>query len=493
MNRRARALLAAAVLLLMVGCGSTVQVRSTTATGGASGLDGVGSPVDSPRSLDASPSTRAGGRGLAPSTAGAGAQPGAGAVSPGRLAPRPGTSGGTGVASAKAPVKIGVYVATAASNYYSQLGLEGLSTGDQINQVKAITAYINAHGGMGGRPIQLVFHDFDIARGSSNPSSEAQAACSTFTQDHHVFAVVSILGNADMGLLFSCLRDHGVIGISTATYVDAGFMKRMGDYFYAPSTFMLERAVRTNIEVLHARGFFDPKAPVGVVAYTSQADQAVLRNGILPTLAKFGLKADVYNVDVEGSGAEYPNMVLKFRQNGVKQVVFTWTSVLLFAQAAQAQNYHAAFALTSYSYLQFLQSNAPASQLEGAMGIGWNPIGDVDGARDPGPVSSRAALCTKIARDAGEDVGQRSVVGIVHSFCDSLFFLADASKGAAQLDVRSFATSAQALGRGFESAYTFSSLLAPGRLNDGASSYRLFSFRNDCSCFAYVGPRTPVR
>jgi hypothetical protein len=63
--------------------------------------------------------------------------------------------------------------------------------------------------------------------------------------------VIAIVGNETMDQLYSCLQQHNVIGIANiGQTIDDGFMRRLGDHFYAPSSMNMTRALAENIAAL---------------------------------------------------------------------------------------------------------------------------------------------------------------------------------------------------------------------------------------------------
>jgi hypothetical protein len=473
-----------ALALLQAACGSTLDVPpgSLTDDGLTAGTSTSNAPTSTTESGGAVATARSSagrpGTGVAPQVSG---PQGSTAAAPRPSVRAPGIGSGT--------LDIGVYTATGATKLYGDLGLKGLNFGDHEKQAEAVANWINENGGAGGRKLRLVFHDFNIPRAAAGDAAgETQAACEAWTQDRKVYAVVNPIANAYMDQLTTCLEKHGVITLNNSAMVDARFMQRHGDYFYAPSSLNLTRALREEIAALHKRKFFDPKAPVGIVRYNTPEDEGVVADGVLPELRKRGLRAEVGVVDVHGTGNEYQSLVLRFKTLGIKNVLFTWTGVILFAQAAEGQDYHPRYGFHSHNAVQFLQTNVSASQLERSAGIGWSPV-DLDNEHRPGPVSSRETLCLKLAKDAGEDTSEPAVAQSMRAFfCDPFLFLKDVLDRAESLSAKDVAAAAESFGDRFVSAATYRTRFGADRTHDGVHGYRVFEWDTPCACFVYKTP-----
>jgi hypothetical protein len=132
--------------------------------------------------------------------------------------------------------------------------------------------------------------------------------------------------------------------------------------------------------------------------------------------------------------------------------------------------------------------NVGASQLRGALGVGWRPTLDVNASDDPGPVSAQATRCTRIMQAAGQDVSSRSVVLLSHIECEQIWSLAAALQ-------RAGTVTAAALRRGFDTlgspapVISFGERWAPDRHASNTTVADL-GYVEACSCFRYTGVRT---
>jgi len=387
-------------------------------------------------------------------------------------------------------IKIGVYTLQAFSSYASSLGFSA-ATGDQAAQARAIIGHLNKHGGLAGRTIQPVFHDYDLA---SDGTTNDQAACARWTEDTRVYAVVSGLGTIN-DTLYECLSRAGVPTITAGEAKDAAFHQRYASWVYQPTDMNLTRILSNNVDGLAAAGFFGTSAKIGVLQGDNPGETRAVNEGLKPALARNGLTlAETYAVPLDSSaGSAYSGAVLRFNQQGITHVLFTFLgSPLTFMINAEQQKYYPKYGLHSRnSPAALLQGNAPATQQRGAMGIGWQPMNDVDGRRDPGAVSARQGLCLKLLKESGQDTSVRLTALIGLWTCDNLFFLQDALLRAPSFSMAGLRRGAESL-TSFQAASTFRSRFAPHRLHDGASAYRVFAFKDDCSCYQYVSSLRPA-
>lgn len=503
--RRAALAVSVAVLALATACGSTVQVRGSESAGGLAGNAGLGGsqPTASPGS------TAAGGGGDAPTStggtatgsgasataqaageqsSGTGANRAAGPQSGGAQVGRGPTGVGPGVTAST--IKVGIYTAQGFGKFAAQFGAS-ITTGNNTAQAQAVIDYLNAHGGVAGRKIVPVFHDFDITSGETGIDREYQAACTAWTQDDHVYAVVNPVGTAD-DALYQCLSKAGVITISAGDAKDATFFQKYANWFYQPIDINLRRIYVNLVEGLAPAGFFGSHPKVGVVYADTPTDKAAVDYGLRPALARRGMSlAATFAAPTDNSAnAAYSNAVLHFQSQGITHVLFSSdASPYEFERDADQQKYYPRYALQSKNSPSTIQGLMPATAQHGTMGVGWQPMNDVDAAHDPGVISARQALCLKIMKDAHQDTSSRAALVFAYWYCDNLFFLQASLAHAPSFAAAGFRQGAESLAD-FPSASTYRVSMAPGRLHDGAAQIRLFAFKDDCSCYQYVsGPK----
>ena len=207
-GRAARSIGLLGALVLLAGCGSTVQYSGSASvtTGGDTGLGGPVAVGQSGTGGGASPAVPGQG-GTAPAgttgstAAGSGQVPVGGAPT---AVPLPGGGPETGLGFTKDTIKIGYATADDYNAFAGSLGINGVTaSGDPKVQMQAVVNDINKRGGLLGRKIVLVPHDYNTAQTVNDPASANQAACADWTEDNHVFAVV--LAPIIEDTLLSCL------------------------------------------------------------------------------------------------------------------------------------------------------------------------------------------------------------------------------------------------------------------------------------------------
>src|SRR5262249_14271672 len=149
---------------------------------------------------------------------------------------------------------------------------------------------------------------------------------------------------------------------------------------------------------------------------------------------------------------------------------------------ADAQAYYPRYGVNStHGAGLFLQLNAPASQLAGAVGEGWEPLMDVDAPHDPG-LNPAGAQGSSIMTKAGQDMSNRNAAVLAFTYCDGLFLLGSAVKaGAVSQDT--IRKGIDAIGTTYASPLTFATRLKHGE-HDGVYRGRDFAYQSSCGCFA---------
>jgi ABC-type branched-subunit amino acid transport system substrate-binding protein len=501
MSMSSRAL-AAVVALGLAGCGSTVQV-SSTATGGANDLGTTGAVTDP---LTGQP---AGTTGAVSGTTGAvpGVRPGTtGAVTPGAGTSTGGTTAQpslpTGAVSGRGftatTIKLGYATADDYNTFVGGLGLSGLDVGDPKAQMKAVVDDINRRGGIAGRKIVLVPHNFNTAQAVGDPQTANQAACATWTQDDPVFAVVLPAIVTDN--LLECLHK------AHTPLVHAGleFPRKYGRvYTKYPSFFHIgamvgERFDSLAIDRIYKRGYFqkwdtlngraggNDAVRIGVIVRNND-EGAVQEQSYRRELAKHGLKP--YSVDHCTSNIDAASCMqsVQLRYQTARITHVMGNSDLNFMNAANAQQYHPRYFMVG-SYDLFAQ-NAPKAQLTGAMGEGFMPTADVPQAKDPGPPTSATTACLSLMRRAGQNPSGRGVQLNMESTCDALSFVKAAIDRVGGLSEALLQRGFESLGTSFPSAVTWSVRFTPQQ-HAGVYGLRDLVYDSPCGCFVYTSKVT---
>jgi hypothetical protein len=484
--RRSRWQLAATVTvaaIATVACGTTVPNSALpSAQAGSSDLTG-----------GASPNATQGGNGSTTS-AGSGGLPGAavngsasGSNSSVANGPAAASFSATNAGSVRGPIKLGALTVQGAGAYQAKLGFKG-ATGDQLAMTQSVVDYINAHGGVGGRRIQLVHYDLDPTAVAEDESAAMQAACTYFTQDNRVAALASYVALAPENF-YQCLANAHVPVVTPDEGVSSDFLRRFANNVYMPSGPSYTRLLNDSVDALWNAGWLTAKSTVGVVGYDTVDVHAIVDKGLTPALQRHGLKlaAGMYTATTTQSASEYNSGALSFKTKNVDRVFFApGGEPIYFALAAEQQAYHPYYELGSLEYPSVLAANLPADQLSGSMGLGWLPYLDLPSAAWPTVTTPGIAECRKAMASANQDFSSGTTLGIAAWICDEWMFFRDVFAAGASPDEAGIRRAAESLGTSFASAATFRTSLAAGRTHDGATAYRLVAFQDGCGCYKYT-------
>lgn len=514
MNRRpslriARAAVALTVMTIVAACGSTVQTVGPDGASAYNSADGavLGTPTpggaDSLAGLEPGPGPDAGGGGSASAPVGGTNQPGP----PTALSPGPGVSstdtpsidgpqpspapssgiGPTGPGVTDTTISIGALTSNGAGKFQASLGFSG-ATGDQIALNKSVVNWINDNGGIAGRQIELVNYDLPTAEVANDPATAFQAACSHFTEDNKVFAVASILSDIPTNF-YDCLRNAGVVIATSNAIVSSRFYNNYAGILYGPQTPNYTRILATSVDALWADGWLTKDSKVGVIGYDTSDAKATVDDGLIPALARHGLKlaAGVYTATGTEAANAYTGAVLKFRTAGVDRMFFApGGQPIYMALVGGSQGYRPLMSMSTLQFPAAVAANLSSSQLKGSAGIGWSPDLDLQNA-DAAKVSTPGrAACLDAIRGANQDLNSGTTMAIATWVCDDWFFIRDALSKVSAPHRSGFQSAAAQLGRSFRSATTFQTYFAPNRPSDGAAAYRLHRYNESCRCFRYT-------
>jgi hypothetical protein len=396
-------------------------------------------------------------------------------------------------AKASGTIKIGAVTATGAGAFQAALGFSG-ATGDQVAMTKSVVRYINAHGGLGGRKIELLSYDMDPNKIAANPIVAWQAACTSLTQDHKVTAIASYVGLAPDSF-YQCLAKAHVPVVTPDEGVPADFFRRYPNTIYMPQAPNYTRLLADSVDVLWQAGWLTSKSKVGIVGFDTPGVHNIVDKGLVPALARHGLKlvTGMYTSTSSGAAGQYPGGAISFKARGVDRVFFApGGQPIYFALAAELQGYHPRYELGSLEYPTPLAANLPASQLNGSMGLAWLPYLDLPSNKWSSVKTPGIAQCRKALASAHQNFSAGTTLGIGAWICDDWFFLREVFATGASPDEAGFRRGAESLGGKFQPASTFRTAFSPGRTHDGVSGYRLIAFQSACKCFAYTTGIRPM-
>jgi ABC-type branched-subunit amino acid transport system substrate-binding protein len=486
--------------LLAAACGSTVATTASTST--ANGLGGPavasGAAPDGTGALpgtDNNTGTTALPAGEAPTSLGTTTVAGTGSTTTGTstvagsrpvrdsLTGRPGVTPTT--------IKIGLELDGDAAATRAAFGLPAAKGPTAQQGFKIMFDYINAHGGFGGRKAVMEVVETDVKEGTVE--AQAQAACTKFTEDLKVFAVVASVARSTT--MFDCLAQHKTIGMPyyPGLAFSAQSWDRLKDYLYAPNYLAVQRGGIIVDSWVHL-GLLTKTSAIGLISVDEPVRQQFAAQ-VRARLKDYGFTAkdefkmsNVHSVsDLSGTSAEMSNAVLKFRSEGIDRVLFANTGgggPTFFMPAAENQGYAPSYGISTYEFLRTLVQLAPAAALERSDGAGWSPAHDITNTKylPKNPARDKCAAIFK-GKITFTDTTMTSIGGI----CEPLLVLRDALDNVAR-GSPGFRQGFEALGR-YNTPYSDPLLFAPGRRHDGISMYRDFRWQKDCGCFYYVdGP-----
>ena len=506
----------------LVGCGSTLQSRSTmngsfgaTASAGASqstgtqsgtGLGGpAGTSVAQPGgTASATPGTAgsasssatgSGTSGIAPGT-GTGSTPG---TTPG--ADTPVTIPATGRGWDKMSVYIGVTTQKDVQAAAQSVGANGLDAGDQEGQANAMANELNRRGGLFGRQIKIIFHDESTVATAQDPNTAGNTACTYYTQDHPVIALLNPVTLMDVPSFRACMaKAHVPLFSASVAAVDAKVGQTLAPYFYQSVAPTWDALAPVLVSQLKAQGWFGgwstvtgspSKAPTKIGVLTGSNDVAVRVGALVKNaLAAAGYSDTVVFQYADGS-TDFSPAVLQFKGKGVTHVIVVDSSLLPFQLSANSQKYRPRYGVTSYNAPQtLLESNSPAGQLDGGLGTGWSPSLDVSDANDPGDTGPAEPECKAILAKGGQTFsGKRLAEAVAFAFCDGIRLIVQGAAAAGDLTGPGIYRGIQRIASGFSTAFSFADGLGPGRLFV-PGAVRDLVFTSGCKCFRYAGSST---
>jgi ABC-type branched-subunit amino acid transport system substrate-binding protein len=513
----------AVTALLMTACGSTVagtasgagtpqQGLSGPAVGGAA-ANGLGGTTGGATGPVAGGTT--GGTGGLSGTSG-GAAPGG---TTGAAAGPNGTSTGVGGGSDASGVLQGpgVTAKTVTIGFnYTEDGTAGnkaiganLSQGDEMNEAKAVVADINAHGGVAGRKLQVVFHAYSNQSADSG-SAQDESACQDYNQDHKVFAVAGA-GLSDT--LPSCLAKAGVMHSASGQIIshDNAYYARY-PHFADLASLTQERMMRDLAARLVAKRYFDGwntttgapaavPAKVGVLSFDRPDWERPLTSVLLPALKRAGhpvadqdvIRARYASTTTEAGplAADMQSAALRFRNDGVTHVIFLDGSALMnifFSQNATNQHYYPRYGVNSATGMQALVDGGVVDkkQLTGALGIGWLPGLDLPPAASGKYVTAGARHCASVMSKAGFSFPDTNSRTIAYGACDQLYFIAAAINGAGpSVTLANAQAAVDRLGSSFVPANLPAAYFS-ARQHDAVAKVYDLAWDDGCGCAKYT-------
>ena len=381
----------------------------------------------------------------------------------------------------------------------SSIGADGLDAGDQEGQALAVADELNRRGGLLGRRIKVVFRDLRTIDTVRDPVAAGNAACTYFTQDRPVVALVNAVTLLDKPSFRACLAKARVpLFSASVAAVDRVVSDELAPYFYqsvAPTWDALAPVLAARLRAQGWFGGWNPgtgslaatKAKVGVLVVSEPVGRRV-GAAISRALAGVG-HGDAVTYEYAKAGDLEP-AVLQFAADGVTHVIASNTDLLSFQLAASSQRYRPRYGVTSINAPQVLAINSPPGQNVGAMGVGWSPSLDVRDADDPGDTGPGETECRAILAKGGHTfTGKRVAEAVAFAFCDGLRLVVAGAVAGGGLTGPQIYAGVLRVAPSFSSAFSFRSGLAPGRLYV-PGGVRDLVWDTPCDCMKYAGGTT---
>jgi ABC-type branched-subunit amino acid transport system substrate-binding protein len=497
------------VVLALAACGSTVQQVGGPGGGPGQGL-GPGVPGGPAAAADNGlGAPKAGAASGGQVTAGQGGLPGESSSGASQRGARLAARNPRGLTSSA--IQVGITYTSNGEEANAAIGASAITRGDERADSQAVIDDINAHGGINGRKLKPIYYAYD-AQSSDTRENQDQAACSHFTEDHHVFA---LLGGGLTENFDACMARAGVLQVSSGTIIDPDrrYLQKYPALFQL-GTMTQDRMMADQVTSLRRLGYFSgwnsatgqpgPAQPkLGVLSVDRGTWSRPLHSVLLPALARAGHPVDPANVysvrvassqaDAANTAADVQNATLKFRSNGVTHVVMldaNGSLTLFFAQSARGQNYYPRIAMNSATGAQALFDAGVIDnkQLNGSVGLGWLPSLDLRSSAGQKYANSATRRCFEVMRKrTGQRFSSTNAASLALSKCDSGWFLAAGLRAVGRdLTLDSAMAAIQRMGRRYESPIIPATYFSPSR-HDAAELGFDMRWDTGCRCTRYVG------
>jgi ABC-type branched-subunit amino acid transport system substrate-binding protein len=473
--------------ILIAGLTFRLSTQAPSTTAAASGA--VGAPLSAPTGGPLVPGTSS--ATAAPRTGPSLVPAGTAGATGGATGGTTGTTGTSGDGSTGVQLKatdVGVTATTikvgiallnvgAAASF---VAIPGQDPAQQRKQWQAFIDEINKSGGIQGRKIQPYYQTVDVTN-----SASGQAACTTFTETYHVFAVFT--GNT--GVTAECVAlQHRTLDIADFAWASPATARAAGGLLVSRGPTGL-RAFADWARALEHLGKLKGRT-LGLIV--DQEAEILAKQGLVPTLQSMGYKlaytAVVSKDPSTGPGASSTH-VPQMRAAGVNTVLdaTSFANMAAFVNAADKQQWKPQYIVNSYdgNDVGLFYSGMPESW-NGALAISYFGFFPVKGRAEQ-PVVRQCR--DRYNKQTGSNMGVTDVnVTQLELACTDLNLLVTAGRMAGpDLTRERFAAAVQAAGTSFGFAGLEGSF-GPGKF-DWADQVRPMVWGpNDGSSTGFSGP-----
>ena len=377
-------------------------------------------------------------------------------------------------------------------------------TGAQLNSdarkpYDAMIEEINKAGGIAGRQVAPIYKEVS-ATSSETSDQQDQAACSRWTQDYKVFAMV-----AASDILRECAEKAGAVTLSPVSVSVPEDFQRYPHYVEI-SGMDLYRVGDVTVTGLDREGYFSGGAKLGVVLWDEPNYRAALENGYMPALRKRGIRLATEPAyisspqtadDLAAASADVNNAVLRFQSQGITHVLLLDGNTplcrgaclgTLFLRRAESQAYRPRYGFNPGNSPAAAQEAGlyPSEQLRRSISVEWT---DADEAADEGWRLNKAReRCYEIMRKHNVPLGNANEQADARSACQTLWFLQmviNVKMPGDVINADAFIQGVNALGWGFASPTSYAVHFSPTQ-HDGIAAARNMKYVTSCECYRYV-------
>ncbi len=510
LSSRAGLAIGALSIALAAGCGSTVEPSTEQTIGPINGLGVPSVTIGTAPATTTVPGTTTTtapggatvpgltGNGKSGSTVTAPTSTAATGTGPGSTSPGA-TTTPTGTQPTHAPVETGPitvgFLTTATSNASSS----GASLGNTVTETSVDQALVNAidkQGGLDGRQLKVVFAHTDT--GSSNWDNDFQAACETFTQDHHVDVVLGYEFNYEPDFE-SCLAKQGIPHLTDGFNVPGTAELAQYPLFWSLDVPTIGQRSIAKFQGAINTGFLTSKDKLGILLDDCPGTQTAWKAQVLPFLLSHHIDvASTFstacstgnNAAVTSAIGSLTNGLLKFRSEGVDRISFVAVSeapvLYLASTAANAQGYRPGWIVSSLGQLAIIGGESPMPEMQNTHGYGWLPSQDVPPAYAP-KENAAQHRCLSLLHSQKVDPRSAADYGYAYNACEAVFVYEAALKAdGGNSDGQAISNAISNLGN-FQSTLNLygKSVFSSARRNDAPEYYKPINWDGGCHCFRY--------